>query len=364
MKFTTTRKDLLDAMLWAQHALPAHHGTSIMSGVRLSAVDCLTVSAFDYAATYSMRVAADVADGGEVLLPGRHLLAMVRQLPAKAQVSVESDGGTTTLRSGGLALTVDEMDLSKYPLTPDMPALVGVVDGAVLRQAIGQAESASCRDDTLPVICTVHTEITAKTCILVTTDRYRLHAVPVDWAGSSKSGSVNVPTEHFTAWRKAVKAGVVSVHADVKPTRQGRQFFALTDGVRTVLAGTVVSEYIRWRERFPVPANLPMRVRVDAQALAAAVRRIGRLTERNEAVLVSADASGTVTVEASGMSETLGGAELDGAPLRLRFNPGFLADALEVFSGSVLLAGTCGQKPAVVAADDSPVLVMLMTIKD
>src|SRR6185312_6739681 len=93
VKFRIDRDVLADAVTWVARGLPARPPVPVLAGVLIEADDegSLTLSAFDYEVSAKVTVPADVSEGGTVLVLGRLLADISRNLPGKP-VDVATDG--------------------------------------------------------------------------------------------------------------------------------------------------------------------------------------------------------------------------------------------------------------------------------
>jgi DNA polymerase-3 subunit beta len=85
VKFRIDRDVLADAVTWVARGLPARPPVPVLAGVLIEADDegSLTLSAFDYEVSAKITVPADVAQAGRVLVLGRLLADISRNLPDK-----------------------------------------------------------------------------------------------------------------------------------------------------------------------------------------------------------------------------------------------------------------------------------------
>src|SRR3984885_14298018 len=102
LKFRLVREDFADAVAWVARILPSRPTVPVLSGVLLTGSDDgLLISGYDYEVSAEVRVAAEIASPGSVLVSGRLLSDITRSLPAKpVDVSVE---GTRVLLTCGSA---------------------------------------------------------------------------------------------------------------------------------------------------------------------------------------------------------------------------------------------------------------------
>ena len=98
MKFRVERDVLAEAVTWAARGLPTRPPVPVLAGVLLEAdgAGTLTLSAFDYEVSARVSVAADVSEAGIVLVSGRLLAEISRNLPGKP-VDFVTSAATLTL---------------------------------------------------------------------------------------------------------------------------------------------------------------------------------------------------------------------------------------------------------------------------
>jgi DNA polymerase-3 subunit beta len=126
----------------------------VLAGLRLEAGDGLTLSCFDYELAATARVAADVAEPGTALVPGRLLAEITRSLPGQP-AEFAADGDVVGLTCGSAEFALVSLPLADYPELPPTPPLAGTIDGGELAAAVAQVLPAASRDDTLPMLTTI-----------------------------------------------------------------------------------------------------------------------------------------------------------------------------------------------------------------
>jgi DNA polymerase III subunit beta len=354
----------------------------VLSGLLLSAGEnhgadgaALTLSCFDYEVSARVRVAAEVAEPGTVLVPGRLLLEIVRSLPPHpVQVSDDTDG--VWLSCGDAAFQLTPLPLADYPALPDLPNLAGTADGGVLAAAIGQVTPAASRDDTLPLLTAVNVELAGETMTLAATDRYRLAVRDLPWqpgpGGGAGRTALLVPARTLADAARMMAGGteVRVLLSRTGPPGGGEGgdgpgaegMIGFEAGGRRLTVRLLAGEFVRYRSRFPdefgCTAELP------AGAFAEAVRRVALVAERGTPVQLSF-APGRVTVGAATAGQARAretvSAEFTGDEPAIAFSPQYLLDgvlAAAVPDGGgaadettrVRLSFTSSAKPAVVSA--------------
>ena len=373
MKFTVERDALAEAVTWTARALPARPVVPVLTGLLISAGQeegggFLTLSCFDYEVSARVRVTAEVAEPGTVLVPGRLLVEIVRALPPH-QVSFADDPDGVSVTCGDAAFMLTPLPLAEYPDLPELPQLAGTADGGTLATAIGQVTPAASRDDTLPMLTAVSVELDGPVMTLAATDRYRLAVRNLDWtpapgaAGQGAAGpgrlALLVPARTLSDAARMMSHGTEArVMMSLSPSAEAMIGFEV--GERRLTTRLLAGEFIRYKSRFPAvfgcAADLP------ADAFAEAVRRVALVAERGTPVQLSF-APGRVTVGAATQGQARAretvAAEFAGDQPSIAFNPQYLLDGVVAATASgpddaigdearVQLSFTSQTKPAVI----------------
>jgi DNA polymerase-3 subunit beta len=148
LKCRLVREDFADAVAWVARILPTRPTVPVLAGVLLTGTDDgLTISGYDYEVSAEVRVAAEIASAGSVLVSGRLLSDLTRALPAKP-VDVSVEGTRVLLSCGSARFSLPTMAVEDYPTLPALPEETGVVAADLFSQAISQVAIAAGSDDT------------------------------------------------------------------------------------------------------------------------------------------------------------------------------------------------------------------------
>ncbi len=395
MKFTVERDALAEAVSWAARALPVRPVLPVLTGLLLTAGQqgagpgYLTLSCFDYEVSARVRVPAEVAEPGTVLVPGRLLVEIVRSLPAHP-VEFADDPDGVSVTCGDAAFLLTPLPHPDYPELPELPQLAGTVDGGALAAAIAQVTPAASKDDTLPMLTAVSVELEGAAMTLAATDRYRLAVRELPWqpapgpgpAGARSASPTRlallVPARTLGDAARMMSGGtevrVVLRHAgpgdrpgDQPGTgagaaaagRAAEAMIGFESGPRRLTTRLLAGEFVRYKSRFP--ADFGCTADLPAEAFAEAVRRVALVAERGTPVqLTFAPDRVTVGAATQGQArarETVA-ADFAGREPSIAFSPHYLldgvlaaaaaADPAEAAGARVRLQFTSPAKPAVI----------------
>jgi DNA polymerase-3 subunit beta len=362
MKFRVERDALADGVAWVARSLPARPSVPVLGGVLLETDlddQSLTISGYDYEVSTRVQVDAVVNSGPEesnrVLVSGRLLADITKSLPAHP-VDVVVDGPRATISCGSARFSLPTMPVEDYPKLPEMPKLAGSVRPDVFAEAVAQVAVAAGKDDTLPMLTGIRVEIEGSKLTMAATDRFRLAVRELEWepgdAGITTSVLVPARTLAEAAKTLAGKEPVQIALAD----RDG--MLGLAGNGRRSTTRLLDAEFPKYRQL--LPTGHTSAAIIDLAPLVEAIKRVSLVADRGAQVRLEFT-EGSLRLTAGGDDEGSAEenlpAELDGEPLTIAFNPGYLLDGLNsLHSERAHLAFTTPNRPALarpVTAEDT-----------
>jgi DNA polymerase-3 subunit beta len=352
MKFRVERDVLADAAAWVARSLPARPPVPVLGGVLVEATggadgDRLTVSGFDYETSARVELDATIGDPGRVLVSGRLLADITRALPSKP-VDLVVDGSRATINCGSSRFSLPTMPVEDYPQLPAMPQLAGTVAASELAEAVAQVAVAAGRDDTLPMLTGIGWAIAGQRRTLAATDRFRLAVRELDWTpeDDAQSSAVLIPARTLAEVAKTLSgAGTVEIALSA-----GDGMLGITGGGRRATTRLLDAEFPRFRQL--IPAEHTSAAVIDVAPLVEAIKRVALVTDRVAQVRMEFADDGLRLAAGGddvGSAEEELPCELDGAPLVIAFNPGYLLDGLgALHTERAQLTFTTPNRPALV----------------
>lgn len=356
MKIRVDRDVLAEAVAWTARSIPTRPGTlPQLSGILVTTgSDGLALSGFDYETSARVKIPADVADDGQVLVSGRLLADITRSLPNKP-VDVSLDGAKLAVTCGSSRFTLQTMPVEDYPALPEMPQVAGTVEGEVFASAVSQAVTAAGRDDMLPVLTGVKIEIEGSTLSLLATDRFRLSLRELQWHPDEPdlTASALVPARVLADTARSL-TGHLSIALGRPGTGDGLIGFESTaaGGQRRTTTRLIEGAFPNVRQLFPSTADIT--AQVEVAALMDSAKRVSLVAGRNTPIRLTFT-DGLVTLEAGNGEEAQASESLEaavtGGDISIGFNPAYLLDGLGAITGShVHVAMTQPARPAAFAS--------------
>ena len=356
MKFRVERDVLAEAVTWVARGLPNRPPVPVLAGVLLEAGEdgTITLSTFDYEVSARITVAAEVAEAGTVLVLGRLLADISRNLPAKpVDVALEESKVQVTCGSSRFALL--QMPADEYPTLPSSPEPSGSVDGTVFTQAVQQVQIAADRGDTLPILTGVRVEVEGEKVTLLATDRYRLAMRELTWSSNASDAShvALIPARTLAETAKSLGAAG-SIDISLGQAAGGSGLVGFEAGQRHSTSRVLDGEYPKVAKIFPTSSETD--AVVDTEMLTEAVKRVALVTERNTPVRLRFTPD-QLTIEAGTGDDAQASeaveAVVDGPEIEVAFNPGYLLDGLGVLGTTFTrLSFTAPLKPAMITGQE------------
>ncbi|RSN64810.1 MULTISPECIES: DNA polymerase III subunit beta [Actinomadura] len=328
MEFRVDRHTLAEAVAWAARTLPSRPAVPVLAGMLIEAgEDGIALAGFDYEVSARARIDAETAEPGRVLVPGRLLSDIVKNLPAQP-VEVSTKGSEVVVRCGPAEFGLLTMPVEDYPTLPEPPARAGTLPGALFAEAVAQVVPAAGRDDTLPMLTGARIDIEGDTMWLACTDRYRIAARELTWSPADPgfTAGVVVPARTLADTARAIRQGD-EVAIDLGGS--GEALIGISGAGRTMTSRLLDDQYINYRAR--LTGEWTSTARVRTAPFVEAIKRAALVTDRGTPVRL-AFTPGEVRIRAAAgdsarANEALG-AELDGDEIDIAFSPQYLLDAL------------------------------------
>jgi len=352
VKFRVERDVLAEAVAWAARSLPARPPVPVLAGLLLTAQEgSLALSGFDYEVSARVELEADVEEAGTVLVSGRLLNDISRNLPNRP-VEISTDGMRVSVVCGSSRFTLPTLPVDEYPALPQMPTATGTVSGEVFASAVSQAAVAAGRDDTLPVLTGVRVEIEGDKITLAATDRYRFAVRELLWKPEQAdiSAVALVPAKTLQDIAKSLGSGD-TVSIALASGGAGEGLIGFEGAGRRTTTRLLEGEFPKFRSLFPTEFSAI--AAIQTQPFLEALKRVSLVAERNTPVRLSFE-QGVLTLEAGSGDDAQAteriDADLEGDDISIAFNPGYLEEGLKAIdSAYAQLSFTTSTKPALLS---------------
>ncbi len=297
----------------------------------------ISLTATDLEVELVATASVDVQQAGEVTLPGRKLLDIVRALPDGAKVTINVEGEKATVRSGKSRFTLATLPASEFPTVEDIKAQQSLtISQSSLKRLLEKTHFSMAQQDVRYYLNGMLLESDGKTLKTVATDGHRL-AFCEAAMDSTASGvqQVIVP-------RKGV--------LELQRLLTGEDAVELVIGTNHVRAqiGTIRFTSKLIDGRFPeygrvIPASPTRKVGADREILRAALQRAAILSNEKYRGIRLSLKPGVLTLQSHNPEQEEAEEELDvtyvGEEMEIGFNVNYLLDALAALDGVTIEVG-------------------------
>lgn len=338
MKFSAEREIILAPLQAVMGVVERRQTMPILANVLVVGRDGqLVITATDLEVELVAKTAVTLHQAGEVTLPGRKFLDIVRALPDKAQITVSLEGERATIRSGKSRFTLMTLPASEFPTIDDIRAQQSLtISQPALRRLLDKTHFSMAQQDVRYYLNGMLLEADGKILRTVATDGHRLAFCEAALEAEAPSAQqVIVPRKGVLELQRMLNSedsveiaiGTNHVRAQIGDTRFTSK---LIDG------------------RFPeysrvIPPNPSKRICADRDTLRAALQRAAILSNEKYRGIRLAVKSGLLTLQSHNPEQEEAEEELEvnysGDELEIGFNVNYLLDALAAIDGGEVELG-------------------------
>jgi len=358
MKLLVERDSLAHVLKSVTRAADRRGSMPILSNVLLRAEgELLTVTATNLDLMASNAAHADVSNSGATTVPLGPLETIVNRLPSGAEIGIEADSQTMTLRAGRSRSTLQALPAADFPdFAENADGHSFAVPAATMERLINATRFAISAEEQRYYLCGMyfapHPHEGVRKLCAVATDGHRLSRIfaPLP-AGAEHMTGVIIPT------------ALVDEIGRMAKDAPGEMFFDISSSALRVRSGSadligklVDATYPDW-ERV-APTSRPKNARLDASDLAAAITRASAVLDSKSGALKLTVANDEITVATSGaagdISEVVS-VDYDGDPTSIIFTARYVSTALDALgSGEIVFGVGEPNQPALITRPEDP----------
>jgi DNA polymerase III subunit beta len=356
----------LDELQTAARVASTRSAVQALSGVQLHAADgAAELRATDMDVGLRLPLSATVERPGEVVLPARLLLDVVRSLPGPdVSVALRTAEQDVEIVSGSATFHLRTLRNEDFPHLPTAGGDAAItLDAPAFIDTVTRVSRSASRDDTRPVLTGILVWASDRELRMVATDSYRLSVKTTRLSEPLAAPlEANVPAR---ALAEVVRIAQQSEVATIVVNRSENQI-VFTLGGAVLSSRLIDGQFPNYQLLLPESADYELRV--EREELAAVVRRVSLLAQKN-APLRLAFSEGELVISAQtpdvGEAREALPVPFSGEPFEIGFNADFLRDGLESLdSQDVVIKLTSALRPGLIeSADGSEFVYLVMPIR-
>jgi DNA polymerase-3 subunit beta len=338
MKLTAEREKLLAPLQAVIGVVERRQTMPVLANVLLGVgAGKLSITATDLEVELVATTEVTVQQGGDITVPGRKFLDILRALPEKAAITITVEGEKLVIRAGRSRFSLSTLPATEFPVIEDINSQQTVqITRKDLLRLLEKTHFSMAQQDVRYYLNGMLLEIDGQTLRAVATDGHRLALCEATLANKAKSSQqVIVP-----------RKGVLELQRIL--TEDGSADIAIgTNHVRAQIGDVrFTSKLIDGR--FPeytrvIPAAAATAIRADRDVLRQALQRTAILSnEKYRGIRVTVKKN-VITVQAHNPEQEEAEEEIEvaysGADLEVGFNVNYLLDALAAIDGQEVELG-------------------------
>lgn len=189
MKLTASREEILTPLQSVIGVVERRQTMPVLANVLLSVKDDkLSITGTDLEVELVAASKVNVAQPGDVTIPGRKLLDIFRALPEKTSVTLSTEGERASLRAGRSRFTLSTLPATEFPLVDDINAQQTLeVSQGEFRRLIDKTHFSMAQQDVRYYLNGLLLETEGKSLRAVATDGHRLALCETELAARAKT---------------------------------------------------------------------------------------------------------------------------------------------------------------------------------
>jgi len=337
MKFTSERERILEPLQAVIGVVERRQTMPILANVLLSAKNgLLTVTATDLEVELVAGAEVTVQQAGDITVPGRKLLDIVRALPDKAAVSFTLAGDKASLKAGKSRFTLTTLPAGDFPAIEEInPQLSFDVEQAALKRLIDKTHFSMAQQDVRYYLNGMLLESDGKSLRTVATDGHRLALCEMELKTKPGTQQVIVPRKGILELQRLLGAeGPVAVQV-------GSNHIRITLGEIRFTSKLIDGRFPEYNG--VIPANPGRIVKADREALRRALQRTAILSNEKYRGIRLALRQNLLVLSAHNPEQEEAEEEVEvsyeGEEFEVGFNVNYLLDALAAVDGAEVEVG-------------------------
>jgi DNA polymerase III subunit beta len=362
LKVRCSRAELVEKLGVVSRAVSQRSSVQVLSGLKLAAESgSLALAATDMEMSLRSSLQAEVDAEGTVVVPGRLLVDIARNLPeADVELAHRSGEGMLEITCGTAFYQVNTYSAEDFPRLPDVEgASTFEISREAFLSTVERVGRSASRDESRPVLTGILVRFGGGKLTMAATDSYRLAVKESQLDGQIPDLEAIVPARALTELAR-IATGGDEIQLGLE---ENHAVFGVGDTWLTTR---------RIDGQFPdynqlVPDTFEHSVRLVRAELLEVVRRVAVMAQRNLPLRLRF-AEGELSISARtqdvGEARESMPAPYNGEPLEIGFNAEFLRDGLEsVEADEIELKLISPLRPGLITAEGDDFWYLIMPIR-
>ncbi len=364
MKINISKESLLDVLNVVSKGMSSRATLPILSGILISAEGGEAVfQTTDLEISIKHTVPAEVVEEGKIVVPGKLVSDIVKQLP-DAAVQIAGDNEQVTITCMESNYNLSALNPADFPYFPEIDTTTTIVLPAdELNEGVKKVVRAVSRDESRAILTGILFVADKNNVRLVATDSYRLAIFDMQAELSIQDGfQAIIPGKIFEDVARLCAADEEELSIGFTENQIVFMF-----GGTVFVSRKIEGTYPNYEQL--IPKEKTSSIIIDSDVLATTVKRISLLVQAHNPVRFKFSQEQqkiTVSTQAQdvGDAEESVDAEIEGEDIEIAFNHQFFLDGLASIDGSVCIDLQSSLKPGILrSADDGSFIYLAMPVR-
>lgn len=337
MKFSVERSAILSPLQAVIGVVERRQTMPILTNVLISGRDDqLLITATDLEVELIAKAKVTLQQAGDITLPGRKLLDIVKALPEGAVITLTIEGDRATVRSGKSRFTLTTLPATEFPSVEDIKAQQTItLPQVTLKRLLDKTHFSMAQQDVRYYLNGMLLELAPNLIRTVATDGHRLAYYEAQLDGvNTTSQQVIVPRKGVLELQRLLGDGNLELAIGINHIRADIGEIRFT----SKLIDGRFPEYAR-----VIPESPPKQVKADRELLRASLQRAAILSNEKYRGIRLCVRTNTLVLQSHNPEQEEAEEEVEvayiGEEVEIGFNVNYLLDALAAVEGDEVNVG-------------------------
>ncbi len=351
MKFTCSQQNLSYGLNQVQKAVSTRNTLPILLGIKIQTSNQeLILQATDLEMAIECRIAAEIEAEGEVVLPAKYFVDIIRNLPGTiVSAEMNPENYYMKIKAGKAEFNLHGQSAEEFPAMPPIESDHRFsVPVESLKNALYETLFAVSHDESRPVFTGILIESKSDKLVAVATDGYRLAMKHSDIPWHESIPSVIVPGKAVGEIHRLLSGkGFEDVSMQIVNNQIIVEF-----GDTVLVSRLIDGQFPNYQQI--IPKTHPLSLELDREEFLHCLERVGLITKDGPNIVrihITKDEKMVITARSPEIGDTYDELMIpyQESELKIAFNVKYLTDVLKVISDDMIIFSLTEElKPATI----------------
>ena len=363
MIFTCNGLDFADALNKISMALPQRKLSAILDGVKIEAQgDQVKLTATDMDFTIIKIIKADVKMSGEVLVPGKVFLDLIKKLNGNYDIEIEDEQDSLIINYLDNKTKIKTLNVDEYPVIKDyeFDYRITILQKDFKELINKTAFASNMNDDNRPVLKGCLLKVDEDIVQSIALDGFRMAICKKQLVSEHPTTEINIPSKDLLKISKLLENDEDSIDLCFANKK------LIIDNSDIKIISTPIEGFVNYKSS--IPNSFETEITVNTRVLEAAIDRVSTLSKYEKSSLIKLEVKNNI-LNISSNSEYGDANEnisvlTKGKDIVVGYNSKYITDCLKNIEDEYIVLKMNYSNPSIITGvEDSEYLYLILPIR-